>query len=91
MTKQWDSHFDALLEWLLCPVRDTAPDPSAWRLMEWAARGGLRERRLAAWVAQQRHLAGCKRLSAAALARLEVHSHLSWFLVLVCALYRPES
>ena len=72
MTKQWESHFDALLEWLLCPVREGAPDPATWRLMEWVATGGLRERRLAAWAAEQRHLARSGRLSAAALARLEV-------------------
>lgn len=77
VTRQWDRQFDALLEWLLRPVRDGGPDPSAWRLMEWVARGGLRERRLAAWVAEQRHLARCDRLSAEALARLKVGLHLA--------------
>lgn len=91
VTKQWDTHFDALLEWLLCPVRDNAPDPSKWQLLEWATTGGLRERRLAAWVAEQRHLASLNRLSTAALARLEVHhSFLSLLLATMAGTQRPS-
>lgn len=72
VTKQWDSHFDALLEWLLRPVHRDALNPSEWRLMDWAARGSQRERRLAAWAAEQRHLARADRLSESVLARLQV-------------------
>jgi hypothetical protein len=73
VTKQWDHHFDALLEFIMRPVRnDDTSNPSEWCLMEWMSRGGHRERRLAAWVAEQRHLAACNRLSSAARGRLEV-------------------
>jgi hypothetical protein len=55
------------------PVRSNdAPEVSKWRLMEWVARGGYGERRLAAWVAEQRHLAASNRLSSVAMTRLEV-------------------
>eukprot|EP00892_Ulva_mutabilis_P002979 jgi/Ulvmu1/12682/UM094_0039.1 len=76
---EWEAHFDALLEWLMCSslARSAAGageaplDPAQWQLMEWGARGTPDQRRLAAWVAQQRRLHACGTLSAAAVSRLE--------------------
>lgn len=79
---EWEAHFDMLLEWLLCAAVAQAPgdaaalddpvDPARWQLMEWGARGTSDQRRLAAWVAQQRHLHRNSSLSSDMVARLEV-------------------
>lgn len=83
----WEAHFDTLLEWLLCSAAAPAGsgggaplDPARWQLMDWGARGTPDQRRLAAWVAQQRFLRRRGALSSAVAARLEV-----------CCSHRPPS